>query len=131
MTRLLTRLLASAFLAVPQGSGGDVPPPPNRGDGAVPPPEACLPVGEWRVEFANGVTEACEIRKDGTASVVEPRRTSGGKATVNGGSAVIRFDDDRIERWTPVGKRFVVEHWFPGSQFPPGAPVLGIAERLE
>ncbi len=44
------------------------------------------------------------------------------------GVAVIKFDDDRIERWTPVGKRYVVEHWFPSSQYRKTPPVLGIAE---
>lgn len=65
------------------------------------------------------------------ASVVEPLRTSSGKAIVAGRSAIVAFDDDRIERWTAFGKRHVVEHWFPASQFPTGAPVLGIAERRD
>jgi hypothetical protein len=51
-----------------------------------------------------------------------------GKAQVIGGSIVITFNDDRIERWTLVGKRSVVEHWFPGSRLPASTPVLGIAE---
>jgi hypothetical protein len=132
MARVLTLLLAGAVLVIPQVCGGDVPlPPPTRGGGPVPQSEAGLPVGKWKVEFANGVSEVGRIRKDGTASVVEPRRTSAGKTTVQGGSAVITFEDDRIERWTAVGKRFVVEHWFPGSQFPNGTSVLGIAERAK
>jgi hypothetical protein len=97
-----------------------------------PRPRADLPVGKWRVEFANGVTEVCEIRKDGTTSVVEPVRISGGKAVVNGSSVVLVFEGGRIQRWTPVTKRLVVEHWFPGSQFPTTTPgVLGIAERAK
>jgi hypothetical protein len=130
MVRALTLLLIGAVLVAPQVCSGDVPPPPpNRGDGLGPLPEAGLPVGKWNVEFANGVTEVCEIRNDGTASVVEPRRTADGKATIKGNSALLSFDDDRVERWTPIGKRFVVEHWFPGSQVPTGTAVLGIAER--
>ena len=39
-------------------------------------------VGRWSVEFANGVKQTCEIQRDGAASVVEPARTSGGKAGV-------------------------------------------------
>ncbi len=87
-----------------------------------------LPVGRWNVEFANGVKEVCEVGKDRTASVAEPLRTSSGKAEVKDGSVVIVYQDDRVERWTPVGKRMVVEHWYPGAQFPSGTPVLGIAE---
>jgi hypothetical protein len=132
MARFLTLLLAGFALLVPQVFGAEVPPPaPNQGGGPVPRPAAGLPVGLWKVKFANGVTEACAIRQDGTASVVEPRRTSDGKSTAQGGSAVLTFEDDRVERWTPVGKQLVVEHWFPGSRFPAGTPVLGIATRLK
>lgn len=86
-------------------------------------------VGKWQVEFANGVSQICEIGKSGETTVVEPQRKSRGKGVVQGASIVITFDDDRVERWTPVGKRQVVEHWFPGLQFPAATPVLGIAER--
>jgi hypothetical protein len=94
-------------------------------------PEVSLPIGEWRVEYANQVTEVCNVQKDGTAAVVEPVRITG-KAVVNGSSIVMVFDNGRVQRWTPIGKRFVVEHWFPGSQFPTAAAgVLGIAERAQ
>ncbi len=84
--------------------------------------------GKWKVEFTNGVKEVCQIRTDRTASVVEPLRTSNGMAEVKGGAVVIVYQDDRVERWSPVGKRMVVEHWHPGGPFPSGTPVLGIAE---
>ena len=93
--------------------------------------DAGLPVGKWSVEFSNGVAETCEIRSDGTAYVVEPLRTAGGKARVEESSVVITFDDDRVERWTAVGKRHVVEHWFPTSHFTTASPVFGISERRE
>ncbi|HMF15190.1 MAG TPA: hypothetical protein VKE94_22905 [Gemmataceae bacterium] len=92
---------------------------------------ACLPVGRWSVEFANGVAETCEIRKDGTAGVAEPQRTSDGTAVIRGGSLVIAYQDDRVERWTPIGPKMVVEHWFPIAKFPSSTPVLGIAHRLQ
>lgn len=95
-----------------------------------PAPDASLPVGKWRIEFANGVVEVCVIREDGTAAVTEPERSSEGKAKMQDGSPVLVFDDDRSERWTAVGPRFVVQHWFPASQLPPAMPVLGIAERV-
>ena len=47
---------------------------------------------------------------------------------IKDGSVVIVYQDDRIERWTPVGKRMIVEHWYPGARFPAGGPVLGIAD---
>ena len=90
---------------------------------------AGLPVGRWTVEFSNGVVERCEVRQDGTAAVVEPRRTEEGKAVVQGRSVMLTYQDDRVERWTAVGRRMVVEHWYPGARFPCAAPVLGIAER--
>jgi hypothetical protein len=111
---------------------GHLPPSPPTPPKEIDQTPASLPVGRWSVEFANGVTEVCEIGKDGTASVVEPVRISGGKAVVSGGSVLMVFENGRVQRWTPIGKRFVVEHWFPGSQFPTAAPgVLGIAERAK
>ena len=84
--------------------------------------------GKWNVEFTNGVKEVCQIRTDRTASVAEPLRNSNGKVEIKDGSVVIVYQDDRVERWTPVGKRMVVEHWYPGARFPSGTPVLGIAD---
>jgi len=97
--------------------------------GNAPAPQRSLPAGEWSVVFANGVVETCAIRKDGTASESEPNRKSDGKAVDKDGALVITFDDDRTERWTRVGKRMVVEHWFPSSTYPCGTPVRGIADR--
>jgi hypothetical protein len=88
-----------------------------------------LPVGRWTATFANGVVEECEIRREGTVGVVEPKRAARGKAKIKGRAVVIVFDDDRVERWTTVGQRMVVEHWFPAAQYPLGTPVLGKAER--
>jgi hypothetical protein len=90
-----------------------------------------LPAGKWSIDFANGVVETCDVHHDGTVFVVEPGRMSGGKGSVQDDSVVVRFDDDRVERWTTIGKRHVVEHWFPASQFSTGTPVLGIAERCD
>jgi hypothetical protein len=126
MTRLLPFLLVYATVLVARDAGGDG---PGKEDGTDSPFETALPVGKWNVEFANGVIEVCHIGKGGETSVEEPRRRSDGTAAVKGGSIVIAFNDDRVERWTRVGKRIVVEHWFPGSRFPTATPVRGIAER--
>lgn len=99
---------------------------------SLPPPAAAtagLPTGLWSIEFANGVKEACLLRADGTASVLEEKRKADGKAEVKSGVIVIVFEDDRVERWTPVGRKMVVEHWCPASAFPAGASVLGIGKR--
>jgi hypothetical protein len=105
------------LLALPLTSTGD---PPK--------PEQTPPVGKWSVEFANGVVEKVEIKKDGTASVAEPARASDGKVTAVPGAFLFVCEDGRVERWTPVGKRMVVEHWASVEQFPNGAPVKGIAD---
>ncbi len=94
-------------------------------------PAASLPVGKWSVTFANGVRQTCEIGQDGVASVVEPLRTSKGKAVVSGDSIVVTFEDERVERWTLVADRLVVEHWHPAVRVPVSTPVLGIAERAK
>jgi RNA polymerase sigma factor (sigma-70 family) len=108
------------------GAGSEKPGRPGEAQTAP----AALPVGRWVVLFANGVSEDCTIRKDGTASVAERGRASSGKAAGTSGSVVITYEDDRVERWTPVGRRQVVEHWFPASRYPKATPVLGIAEAL-
>jgi len=65
------------------------------------------------------------------SEIVEPLRIVG-KAVVNGGSVGIPFDNGRFQRWTPVGMRIVVQHWFPGAEFPTTTPgVLGIGHRAE
>jgi len=121
MSRLIV-LSAALTFTLPLMSGGE-PPAPPRTQG--------LPAGSWAVEFSNGVKQVTEVRKDRSASVVEPQRTSPGKATDKGDQTIIRYDDDRVERWTRVGNRWVVEHWFPASELPNGTPVLGIAEEAQ
>ena len=129
--RLLFIMLVCASIFVAQDSRGDVPRPPATEAGPNSSPEAALPIGKWKVEFSNGVTEVCQIGNGGESTVEEPRRRSNGMAEVKGGSVVITFNDNRVERWTPVGKRYVVEHWFPASQVPVTTPVLGIAEAAQ
>ena len=92
-------------------------------------PDPGLPIGKWRVEFTNGVIERCEIRTDGTASVVEPLRSSPGKWKIKDGSVLIVSDDDRLERWTLVEGQWVVEHWCPVAAYPDRAAERGTAKR--
>jgi hypothetical protein len=95
-------------------------------------PDIELPAGKWTVTFSNGVTEVCEIHKDSTVSVLEPVQIPGRKGAATSSCVVIMFENGRVQRWTPVGKRLVVEHWFPGSHTrAAAAEVLGIAERVE
>jgi hypothetical protein len=130
MIRLVPFLLVGALLWVAQDSRGNGPQAPAQEVGSNPASQITLPVGKWQVEFSNGVKEVCNIGNGGESVVEEPQRRSGGMAEVKGDSVVITFGDDRVERWTPVGKRYVVEHWFPGSRVPIVTPVLGIAERI-
>jgi hypothetical protein len=116
--------LAGAALALAVSAVADQP--------SLPPPAATsagLPAGLWSIAFANGVTEVCVVRADGTASVLEEKRKADGKAEVKSGVIVICYEDDRVERWTAVGRKMVVEHWYPASAFPAGPAVLGIGKR--
>lgn len=90
-----------------------------------------IPAGTWKIKFSNGVVEKCTVHPDGTASVVEPLRSSAGKPNwEETESFVIVFADDRTERWTTVGNKIIVEHWYPSSRFPNGDRVLGIAKKV-
>lgn len=111
-------LAVAAFVCSFNSSSADPPAPPRDK----------LPVARWNIEFSNGVKEVCEVHKDGTASVVEPLRSSTGTAEVKDGAIVLVFQDDRVERWTPVGARMIVEHWATSAGYPSQAPVRGIAE---
>jgi hypothetical protein len=123
MRRFLLLAVGVILAAQVPGAGAPLPFP-------KPVPRTGLPVGKWKVVFANGVIEECRVGRGGDAFVEEPLRRSAGRAVDNGGSVVITFTDDRVERWTPAGTtRLVVEHWFPGSAFPNRTPVLGTAER--
>jgi hypothetical protein len=90
-----------------------------------------LPVGKWKVTFANGIFETVEIKADGSATVTEAARKSKGKASINNGYIEIRFDDDRIERWSldSAHDRLTVQHWHPVSAMPDGMPTIGNAAR--
>ena len=126
MPRLALAVVVAAVVSVAAASGG---PPPLPQPVPHPGAKASLPAGKWAVEYANQITEVCEVQKDGTATIVQPVRIAGGKAVVSGGSVVMIFDNGRVQRWTPAGKRFVVEHWLPGSSFSAKPDVLGIAEH--
>lgn len=71
-------------------------PIPNQG---IDQTSASLPVGRWNVEFANQITEVCDIDRDGIASVVEPVRISGGKAGQQLRCAMLR---GTAEEWRQV-----------------------------
>jgi hypothetical protein len=125
---LRARLLIIAFAALTPvlSAAGDPPAPQAKNPG-----HDAKFVGRWMVTFANGVIESCEVPNDGTASESETLRSSEGKATQQAGAIVITFADDRVERWTAVDKRMVVEHWFPAAAYPAGDKVVGIADRVQ
>jgi hypothetical protein len=118
---------ALLYLPVALAAAATVLPSDPPGESYRPPDPASI-AGKWRVEFSNGVKQVCDFIDNGVCSVEQPHRRSIGKAEKQGGSTVITFADDRVERWTRVGDRFVVEHWYPGSRLPTVSPVLGIAE---
>jgi hypothetical protein len=92
-------------------------------------PDPAHPVGKWRITFANGVIETCDIRPDGTTDEAEPLRSPPGRWKEVNGSVVVTFDDDRLERWTRDGDRWRVEHWCPVTAYPGNPPVVGTAKR--
>jgi hypothetical protein len=90
-------------------------------------------VGRWNVEFANGIHEVHELRQDYTVTVrnIAQNWSCQGRIEFDDMKVTIAYDNDRLERWTPVGDRMVVEHWHPASQLPIKPPLLGIANREE
>jgi hypothetical protein len=125
MSRAKVLAAACALLVLALPAAGDRPAPPMGTAG----PEFGL-FGKWTVTFANGVVERCEVRANGTASESEPLRSADGKAEASGNSLVITFEDGRVERWTLIEGRVVVEHWCPAAAYPAGAAVVGAADRV-
>ena len=126
MSRLRLLLIAGVALTLALSAAGDPPAPQSQNPG----PDAKF-VGRWMVTFSNGVIESCEVRSDGSASERETLRSSEGKVSQQVGSVVITFADDRVERWTAVDRRMVVEHWFPAAAYPAEERVVGIADRVQ
>src|SRR5262245_17763006 len=116
MDCLMSRNLLAAViaLAVCLVASADPPAPPV----ANIPGQAPELVGGWTVAFGNGVVETCVICPDGTVAVTEPLRTSAGKVEMREAQAVLVFVDSRVERWTVVGDKRVVEHYATADQFP-------------
>ena len=93
-------------------------------------PKVQFPEGEFQVTFMNGVVENCEFAKDATVKVTQKDRSSAGRAEVDDGKIMVRYEDDRIEQWMPVDGAFIVNHWHPISSWPnKGAPQMGLAEK--
>lgn len=85
--------------------------------------------GHWRAEFANGIVQTYTLSADGSATVDAGAWHDTGTVEKGNGYFIVRFSEDRAERWTRVGGRMVIEHWFPASRLPTEPPVLGIAEQ--
>jgi hypothetical protein len=115
------------WVALALAAGAWAVPSPERGANNPGPVAGCA--GRWAVTFENGVIETCRLDAAGVAEEKEMHRSAKGQAERVGRSFVIKFDDDRVERWTPIGTQAVVEHWCPSAQYPDGPRVLGIAER--
>jgi len=140
---LIVGLLAAVVAAQVPGGNDHVPPlgppiPPSRDFPLPSPPSGRDGIlarwtGRWNVEFANGVHQVHELREDMTATAQNPavNWSSHGTIEFQGNSVTITYVDDRVERWTPVGDRMVVEHWFPAPRIPVKPPVLGIGDRAE
>jgi hypothetical protein len=126
MSRARILLIAFATLTLVLSAAGDPPAPQVKNPG----PDAKF-VGRWMVTFSNGVIESCEVRNDGSASERETLRSSEGTVSQQAGAILITFTDDRVERWTAVDKRMVVEHWSPAAAYPAGDKVVGIADRVQ
>ena len=94
----------------------------------LPPGTDPILVGRWQVTFINGVIEKCVVKADGFAHESEPLRESAGKAVVQDNSAIITFEDDRVERWTIINGQMIVEHWCPASAYPTSRAVVGVAK---
>lgn len=85
--------------------------------------------GIWWTRFSNGVNQRNTMRQADCRGGNDHGWSSQGNLDHDAGRIIVTYDDDRLERWTPVGHRMVVEHWHPASAYPDAKPIVGIAER--
>ena len=85
--------------------------------------------GTWWTRFDNGVSQRMVLAGNTCRGGNNHGWSSKGKLDHDDGRIIITYEDDRLERWTPIGHRMVVEHWHPASAYPDTKPVVGIAER--
>src|SRR5262245_49916519 len=78
--------------------------PPGSGTESRPLPKAVI--GRWKIEFANQVMQACEIRADRTASVDELLLEKYfGNAAIKEDAVIVAYNGNRTQRWSRVGER--------------------------
>lgn len=93
-------------------------------------PNLDFPVGDFQVNFMNGVVEHCEFSKDASVIVSQKNRTSTGRIEMNDGKVLVHYEDDRLEEWMPVDQAYIVNHWHPASKrAEKGQPMMGFAEK--
>jgi hypothetical protein len=89
-----------------------------------------FPTGNWAVEFENGVTGTYEFSPGGIVKWTQESRTATGTLKRSGGSFIVEYEDDRLERITPSGQRLLVQHWCPIATYPQSPPLAkGVALR--
>lgn len=80
----------------------------------------------------NEVIENCEFAEDVTVKVTQGNRAPVGRAEVNNGKILVRYEDDRIEQWSLIDGAYFVNHRHPISSWPDKDRVMGLAgKKLE
>lgn len=90
-----------------------------------------LPTGEHEVVFQNGVVQKCTFGEGSTVKVTQSNRTAEGTVEIEDGRIAVRYQDDRLEQWTPANKAYIVNHWHPASgRDQKKQPQTGFAEKV-
>ena len=93
-------------------------------------PSLDFPIGEYQVNFMNGVVEHCEFTKDSSVKVTQKDRASTGRIEMTDGKVFVHYEDDRLEEWMPIDRAYIVKHWHPASKrTEKGQPMMGFAEK--
>ena len=93
-------------------------------------PNLDFPVGEYQVNFMNGVVQHCEFAEGSSVKVTQNDRASTGQIEMTEGKILVRYEDDRLEEWMPVDRAYIVNHWHPASKrAEKGQPMMGFAEK--
>ena len=98
---------------------GDLPAAAEPHKPVPPRPKAPGFTGLWRVIYSHGAVRTYHVGADDTVQFIEERRRG---ALRRGQHVLLQFGDGKIERWTLVKGRLLVQHWNPASGYPRRPP---------
>ena len=82
--------------------------------------------GTWEVKFRGGSTHTYEVQANGVVLYVEGKKLL--KLYKNGEDVFVRFEANKLERWSLFDGTLHVEHWHPLDGYAKGVPANDVGK---